>query len=206
MTGTLVFGAGLGLAAGLAPGPLLALVITQSVRHGTREGLKVAVAPLLTDVPIVALAVLLVAIVAGSHQELLAVVSLAGAAFVAFIAWETVRSAPPGPGAVGPPSRSWTRGAVVNALNPHPYLFWTMVGAPQLILAWKAGPGEAAAFLAGFYICLIGTKAAVAALAGRSAGFLGGRAYRVVLVVLGLLLAAFAVLMAIEGVRLLGGG
>jgi threonine/homoserine/homoserine lactone efflux protein len=206
MTGTLAYAAGLGLAAGFAPGPLLALVIAQSLRNGTREGLKVAVAPLLTDGPIVALAVLLVAVVAESHRELLGAISLAGATFVAFIAWETVRSMPPGPGAAEAPSRAWTRGAIVNALSPHPYLFWTMVGAPQLILAWRAGPGEAAAFLAGFYACLIGAKAGVAALVGRSAGFLGGRAYRVVLVILGLLLAAFAVLMAIEGIRMMGGG
>jgi threonine/homoserine/homoserine lactone efflux protein len=206
MVETLAYAAGLGLAAGLVPGPLLALVIAQSLRHGTREGLKVAVAPLLTDVPIVALAVLLVAVVAGSHQELLGAISLAGAAFVAVIAWETIRSSPPGGGGTGPPSRSWTRGAVVNALSPHPYLFWTMVGAPQLILAWKTGPGEAAAFLAGFYACLIGAKAGVAAIVGRSAGILGGRAYRVVLVSIGLLLAAFAVLMTIEGIRLMGSG
>ena len=49
-------GAVFGLAAGLMPGPLLALVIQQTLRHGPTEGIKVAAAPLLTDLPIVAAA------------------------------------------------------------------------------------------------------------------------------------------------------
>jgi threonine/homoserine/homoserine lactone efflux protein len=42
----------LGLSCGLAPGPLMALVLAQSLRHGAREGCKIALAPLLTDMPI----------------------------------------------------------------------------------------------------------------------------------------------------------
>ena len=38
MLSALAAGFLLGLTAGLAPGPLMALVITQSLRHGTREG------------------------------------------------------------------------------------------------------------------------------------------------------------------------
>ena len=51
-----MFGVVFGLAAGLMPGPLLALVIQQTLRHGPGEGIKVAAAPLLTDLPIVAAA------------------------------------------------------------------------------------------------------------------------------------------------------
>ena len=51
-----LFGVVFGLAAGLMPGPLLALVIQQTLRHGPGEGIKVAAAPLLTDLPIVAAA------------------------------------------------------------------------------------------------------------------------------------------------------
>ena len=43
----------LGLSAGLAPGPMLALVLAQTLRHGTREGCKVALTPLVTDPPII---------------------------------------------------------------------------------------------------------------------------------------------------------
>ena len=57
-------GAFLGLSCGLAPGPLLALLLAQTLRHGPGEGCKVALAPLFTDAPIIVatlvLAVLLV--------------------------------------------------------------------------------------------------------------------------------------------------
>ena len=49
-----------GASAGLAPGPLLALVVAESVRGGTGCGIRVAAAPLLTDTPIVIGSVLLV--------------------------------------------------------------------------------------------------------------------------------------------------
>jgi threonine/homoserine/homoserine lactone efflux protein len=46
----------LGLAAGVAPGPLLVLVVTETIRHDTVAGVKVALAPMITDVPIITLA------------------------------------------------------------------------------------------------------------------------------------------------------
>ena len=194
----------LGLAAGVAPGPLMALVLGQALRFGTREGLKVAAAPLLTDVPIVALATLLVATAAGAAGGLLGAISIAGAAFVAYLGLETIRARGVDAGRPDEAPRSWTRGAVVNALSPHPYLFWLTVGAPTLIRAWADGAPAAAAFLAGFYACLVGAKMLIAIAAGRSGGRFRGRAYHAVMATLGGLLLVFAARLAVEGLRLLG--
>ena len=43
----------LGLTAGISPGPLLTIVISETLKHGRKEGFKVAVSPLFTDVLIV---------------------------------------------------------------------------------------------------------------------------------------------------------
>ena len=56
-----LLGLSLGLGAGLAPGPLLALVIRSSLQDGIAAGVRVAFSPLLTDVPIIVVAVLLAA-------------------------------------------------------------------------------------------------------------------------------------------------
>ena len=77
-------------------------------------------------------------------------------------------------------------------------------GRPLLIRAWGDGPLAAAAFLAGFYACLVGAKMLLAVIAGRSGGRLRGRGYRAVMVVLGALLLLFALRLAAEGLRLLG--
>jgi threonine/homoserine/homoserine lactone efflux protein len=199
-----VTGMVLGLAAGFAPGPLLALILAQAIRYGTREGLKVAAAPLLTDVPIVAAATVLVAAAAGAAGGLLGAISLGGALFVGYLGIESMRTTGVQAGRPDDAPRSWLRGALVNALSPHPYLFWITVGAPTLIRAWGLGPLAAAAFLGGFYACLVGAKMLIAVIAGRSGGRLRGGAYRAVMAVLGGLLLVFAVRLAIEGLRLLG--
>ena len=49
----------LGLAAGFSPGPLTFLIISETLRHGLRAGMKVSLAPVVTDLPIIVLAVLL---------------------------------------------------------------------------------------------------------------------------------------------------
>jgi len=197
-------GAVLGLAAGFAPGPLLALVLAQAIRYGTREGAKVAAAPLITDIPIVLLATALVAAAAEAAGSLLGAISLAGAVFVAYLGVESIRTTGVEAGRPDEAPRSWTRGAAVNALSPHPYLFWITVGAPTLLLAWGEGPLAVAAFLVGFYACLVGAKMLLAVVAGRSGGRLRGGAYRLVMAVLGGLLLVFALRLAVEGLRLLG--
>jgi threonine/homoserine/homoserine lactone efflux protein len=197
-------GAVLGLAAGFAPGPLMALVLAQALRFGTREGLKVAVAPLITDVPIVIAATALVGLAAGVAAGLLGAISLGGAVFVAWLGIEAIRTTGVEAGRPDEAPRSWARGAAVNALSPHPYLFWVAVGAPLLVRAAEESLLAAAAFLAGFYACLVGAKMVLAVVAGASGGRLRGGAYRAVMVVLGGLLLVFAARLGIEGLRLLG--
>jgi threonine/homoserine/homoserine lactone efflux protein len=119
-------GAAFGLAAGLSPGPLLALVVAQTVRHGTREGLKVAAAPLITDAPIVIGSVLVLSQLSSS-DGILGLIALAGGLFVAYLAVESIRTTHIA-AADGTEPRSWRQGAMANALSPHPYLFWTPWG------------------------------------------------------------------------------
>jgi threonine/homoserine/homoserine lactone efflux protein len=201
----LATGALFGLSAGLSPGPLLALVIAQTLRHGAGHGVRVAMAPLITDVPIVVLCTAAVLTMTAAAPGAVALIALAGAVMVAWLARDTWRAEAPrgeaGPGTGQPPARSWSRGALVNLLSPHPWLFWLLVGSPTLLVAWTSGgPGAAAAFLAGFYGCLVGAKVAVALIVARARGRVAGRGYRLVMRGLGVLLALFAAGLAVEGV------
>jgi threonine/homoserine/homoserine lactone efflux protein len=195
-------GAALGLAAGLSPGPLLALVVSQTVRHGPREGLKVAAAPLITDAPIVLVSVLVISRL--ESDAVLGLIALAGGAFVAFIGVENLRTTRLVVDGGERTPRSWRQGATVNALSPHPYIFWATVGAPVLLSAWSIGPAGPLAFLLGFYACLVGSKVAVALAVGASRGTLTGGAYRWVMRTLGAVLLVFAALLVREGLVLLG--
>ena len=60
----------LGLSGGLAPGPLLTLVVAETLRHGVRAGIGVALVPLLTDMPIVLVTVALLHPLTDQHVPL----------------------------------------------------------------------------------------------------------------------------------------
>ncbi len=203
MVASLSAGILLGLSAGLAPGPMLTLVVSQALQHGVAAGVRVAFAPLLTDLPIVVLSLAVLAQVAG-YQRVLGALSLVGAAFVLYMAYENLRAAAPSVDLSDRPARSLARGVAVNLLNPHPYLFWLTVGAPTLVDAWGRSVGAAVAFVGGFYVCLVGTKVLAAVLAGRSRRALSSRLHVRIMRVLGALLLVFAVLMFWEALGLLG--
>jgi threonine/homoserine/homoserine lactone efflux protein len=181
----------LGLAAGLAPGPLLALVMAESLRGGAASGVRVALAPLVTDAPIVALSWGLVGSL-DPRSPWLAALSAAGALLVAHVALGQWRATLPEPGAVAL-RRSLGRGVAVNLLSPHPWLFWMTVGGPLLAAAALESVESAVAFLLAFYALLIGTKVVLALLTGHWGARLTAAGYRLACRLLGVALALFAV-------------
>jgi len=199
----LTIGILLGLSAGFAPGPLLALVIVETIRHNVGAGIKVALAPIITDLPIVAVSVLLLSSLS-EHQHLLGAISLAGGLFVLYMAYESIssRGYEPDP-ADGKPNSLW-KGVVVNALSPHPYLFWFSVGAPMVARAMDDSLISPVLFILGFYVFLVGSKISLAVVVARSKAFLQGRAYLLTMRALGLLLSLFALSLFVDGLELLG--
>lgn len=203
MLNYLFIGAFLGLSAGFSPGPLLALVVSETLRHGNLAGVKVALAPLITDLPIIACAVFVLTIVADADM-LLAILSFCGAGFVAWMGLENLRSGATVIDIEEHSRRSLSKGIVTNLLSPHPYLFWLTVGVPVMNQANQKHIAQAAAFLVSFYFLLVGSKIALALLVGKSKSFLRGGTYSFLLRSLGGLLCLFSVLLVYEGVKLLG--
>jgi len=203
MLSSLFAGIVLGLSAGFSPGPLITFVITQTLRHGVRAGVRVALAPLVTDLPIILVSVFVLAQLANANA-ILGAVSLLGACFVAYLAYETWRTHRLDVRAQSDADQSLRQGALVNALSPHPYLFWFTVGAPMIVKVWREDALAASAFLAGFYVCLVGSKILVAVLVGSSRQFFSGKSYAYLMRALGVLLFVFALSLAREGLGLLG--
>jgi threonine/homoserine/homoserine lactone efflux protein len=179
---------------------MLALVLAQTLRHGAREGCKVALTPLVTDAPIIVVPLALAAKL-GELRPLLGIVSIAGGAFVLYLAWDSVGPVRADAETPAERPRSWLKGILTNLLNPHPWLFWLTVGAATLAKAIAESWLTAVVFLFGFYLLLVGSKVMVAFMAGRSRDLLAGRSYRVVMRVLAVLLGVFALLLFREGLR-----
>jgi threonine/homoserine/homoserine lactone efflux protein len=192
----------LGLSAGIAPGPLLMLVISETLRHGTRAGITVALAPIITDLPIIAASLLVLANLAG-YGPVLGVVSLFGSLFLCYTGYQTLRVTPVDLALPGSENRSLAKGILTNLLSPHPYLFWITVGTPLVYRTLEQGPLSLAAFLGGFYLCLVGSKVMLAVGVGRSRALLRGRPYLYSMRLLGLLLLLFALLLLRDGISML---
>src|SRR5262249_23690579 len=148
----LLLGVTIGFSSGISPGPLLALVVKASLRDGRRAGLQVAASPLITDLPIIVLALTVLGTIPG---RVLAALGVLGAAVVLALGVSTVRAAGqaelPATRGGGAGARSLRQGVIVNLLSPHPWLFWLSVGGPLLVTAWHHSAVYGGAFLLGFY-------------------------------------------------------
>ena len=153
-------GLGLGLPAAFMPGPLQAYLFSQTMKNGWRRTLPAALAPLLSDVPVITLTLLVTARLSPTTLHLL---KTAGGVFLLYLAWgafQTWRTYQPQSVSPQAGRQSVWQAALTNLLNPNPYLFWGLVGVDILRSAWVDGsPAWAVAFLLGFYLLLLGGNA-----------------------------------------------
>ena len=175
---------------GLVPGPLLTLVISETLKHGTKEGIRVALSPLITDLPIILVTTLVMSRLADTNH-ILGFIAFGGSIFLIYLAIESFSFST---------SRSDAniqasvikKGVIANLLNPSPYLFWFTIGAPTMIKAFGESIITASLFIIVFYSVLIGSKIVIAMVTGRAKNFLSSRYYIYLIRVLGIFLILFA--------------
>jgi threonine/homoserine/homoserine lactone efflux protein len=197
----LLLGLAIGSAAGVSPGPLLALVLTETLRSGTRAGITAALAPLLTDAVVIAGTLL---VLRHLPRGVLPVLGVLGGAYDVFSALQTWREAgvdvrP----AAGGTRTALRRAAVVNLPSPHPWVTWATVLGPLTLTTWRTSHAGGALLVAGSYLTLLGAKVVLAALVGRGRRRLVGAGCTWALRVAALLLAAAGIALAVEFLPLL---
>ena len=94
--------------------------------------------------------------------------------------------------------RGFGRAVLMNALSPGPYIFWSVLAGPIVVDAWKTVPMSAVAFVAAFYLALIGSFLVVVVLFGLLARG-GQRVQRIVVALTGAALVGFGVYQAVQG-------
>lgn len=193
----------LGLAAGISPGPMLALVISETLRHNRAEGMKIAFAPLLTDTPIVLLTLFVISKLSNA-DTVLGIIAIMGGLFVAYLAFESIKTKGLELVTQTEKPQSIRKAIMANMFNPHPYIFWLTIGATTLLNASQKSNAAVVVFIAAFYVMLVGSKVAVALIVDKSRDFLKNKAYIWTMRILGLLLLAFAVFFIIDGLKFLG--
>ncbi len=203
MINFLTIGIALGLSAGFSPGPLLTLLFSETLQHGTKAGIKVALAPIICDLPIILLTYFILAKLSNFHS-ILGIISLIGGILICYMGYESIHSKQVIPSSENKESKSLTKGMLVNVLNPYPYLFWLTVGAPTLTKAMNINGVAPILFIGAFYTMLVGSKVVLALLIGRSITFFSGGVYRYILYFLSFVLFSLAFVLFRDGLKLLG--
>jgi threonine/homoserine/homoserine lactone efflux protein len=187
----LIQGIGYGFAAAVQPGPFQTYLITQTLSKGWRQALPAALAPLMSDGPIILLALAVLSQVPVWFQWFL---YTAGGLFIfylaysAFVSWRTFNEA-----SIVTPSvirQSVGRAAMVNALSPGPYIFWTLVTGPILLAGWRQTPAYGIGFLVSFYATIVLSLSGIIVVFG-TAKRLGRKVNRLLLFISAIALAGF---------------
>lgn len=194
----IIIGFLLGLS-GLIPGPLLALVISETLKHGTKAGIKVAASPLITDLPIILVTIFIMSRFSDT-DFILGSIAFAGSFFLIYLAYESFSFRVINSG-LPDSANTIKKGIIANFLNPSPYVFWFTIGAPTIIKAFDESLVHALLFLFVFYSVLVGSKVVIAVITGKAKNFLSSKYYMYLIRLLGIILLVFALYFIKNGLQ-----
>ena len=191
MLAYLIQGIGYGFAAAVLPGPFQTYLISQTLSKGWRLTLPGALAPLISDGPIIVAVLVVLSQVPLWFQRFL---YIAGGLFIlylarsAFLAWRDYDEV----GVVKASSgrQSVVRSAIMLALSPGPYIFWSVVTGPILLTGWREAPANGLGFLVSFYATIVLSLSGIIVIFG-TARQLGPKVNRALLGVSAIALVCF---------------
>lgn len=199
----LISGVVFGLAAGIAPGPLLALVFSETLKYGKNEGIKIAVSPLITDLPIVLFVLFILSSLMG-YNFVIGMISLFGACYLIYLGFENLRVKIAESEVELTKRDALKRGVIANFLSPHPYLFWLSIGGPIIFKSLDIHFSAPILFILGFYSLLIGSKIGIVLVVEKSKLFIESKYYLYIVRALGIALILFALFFVKDGLKLIG--
>jgi threonine/homoserine/homoserine lactone efflux protein len=191
MLAYLIQGIGYGFAAAVQPGPFQTYLISQTLSKGWRLTLPAALAPLMSDGPIIVVTLVVLSQVPVWFQRFL---YIAGGLFIlylaysAFVAWRNYDKS----GVVTDSSgrQSVVKAAMMVALSPGPYIYWSLVTGPILLTGWREAPANGLGFLVSFYATIVLSLGGIIVMFG-TARQLGPKVNRALLGVSAITLVCF---------------
>ena len=158
-----LFGMGMAFTAVGQPGSLQAFYISQALALGWRRTALAALAPPLSDGPIIAFVLL---VLTNLPAWVLSVIQIGGGLFILYLGvgagralwqrWQTgAGNAAATPSTFTSPWQVLGKAITMNFLNPNPYIVWGTILGPRLLNAWANSPWQAIALLLGFYLTFV---------------------------------------------------
>jgi len=202
-TDSLLFGMIIGLAAGLSPGPLITLVVSETLKKGKKEGIEVAISPLISESPIILFVLVMLSSVA-DNSILMGLISLLGACFLIYLGLSNLRvNVKESEDHLGK-DNALLKGITTNLLNPNTYMFWLTIGGPRILESAQVHFSATILFILGFYMMLVGSKMAVAIVVDKSKTFVKSKYYAYIIRALGTMLIVFALTFVRDALEFVG--
>ena len=189
-------GLSLGVTAGISPGPLMALMISETVKGGRMRGIKVAVAPLITDIPLIFVITFVLRYIKSMHS-LLGIISLVGSFLLLYFGYRDLQAGRISLQIGDVRSNSFRKGILTNLLNPHPYVFWFFIGVPFMM---KGSTLERVLFVLSFLSGIVGSKIGVTLIVEKGKSFIETKYYHRIIQSLGLVLIFLGLILLKEGI------
>ena len=187
---SILIGCGFAFAAAVQPGPLQAFLLSSVSQNGWKRTLPASFSPLLSDGPIALFVLLLLNQISTAMYGILQVT---GGFLLLYFAWTSYRQwkrysviVPDNHGLM---PRTIIQAAMVNILNPNPYLGWSLVLGPAFLAAWQKSPIHAFTLIIAFYATMVVVLACIIFLFGTTR-FLSPAGRRILILVSAIILAA----------------
>ncbi len=183
-----------GVAAGLSPGPLMALLISETLKGHKKNGILVSISPIITDIPILIVSLLILDKIK-EVQHLLSVVYFIGAFVLFYLGYKNIKLKKLH--IETDLTGSLKKGVILNILNPYTYLFWFFIGAPYVS---NAGVVGGTLFTIFFFIGITGSMILIAVFTQRLKRFIESRYYIYLLRFIGVLFIVFGFVLIKDGI------
>ena len=187
--------------AAVTPGPLMALLISETLKHGKTSGLKIAITPFFADLPIMLIGIFVLSKLENIN-DVLGIISLFGACYLLYLAYGCITTKNVHLQTKANP-KSFTKGIIANFLNPNPYIFYFSILAPIIIRAMKINPLYAPLSVVVFLGLFVLIMIIIVLFVHTAKAFFNSQHYVYVIRALGLILAYFALSFFYDGLRFL---
>jgi threonine/homoserine/homoserine lactone efflux protein len=202
-----------GYSGAMMPGPLLTYTIERSLSRGWKVGLLVPLGHVLLEILIVVLLYLGLGTILNAPLPKMIILFAGGVLLLCFGLDMLIKAIKGSVSITGGKVESalktsdleiMLKSGLISVLNPYFLLWWATIGLGFLLANTRFGPWGIVLFYAGHAMADFTWYFAVSVLCDKISKFIGGKAYRIIIGVLGAALGYFAVMFIMDGIKLIG--
>jgi threonine/homoserine/homoserine lactone efflux protein len=179
----------IGIIGGLSPGPINALMLGETLKRGFKQGGKVPLALLISNLTFAPL-IMLIIHWGSSLEFLIPTLTVTGALILIYMGIQEWKNS--GQLETTTSSSTFKKALTLEFLNPHPYIFWFTILGPPIVLTFQQGNITlGVAMWMAFLITIVAVKLSLALVAHKIREKMTPKKIQIILKILAILLILF---------------